>query len=54
MQRIHTRLVSPKDLLEILRWMYGEDGFYVEMRHNVYTITRFRGPELDLKLLAQF
>jgi len=32
-QRVHTKLVSnPKDLLRVLRWMYGEDGFYVEAR----------------------
>ncbi|KAK3313293.1 hypothetical protein B0H66DRAFT_606562 [Apodospora peruviana] len=52
-QRIHSRLVSsPKNLLRLLKWMYGDDGFYVEMRHNVYSVARFHGPELDLKLLC--
>ncbi|KAK3313295.1 hypothetical protein B0H66DRAFT_348449 [Apodospora peruviana] len=30
---------SPQRLLEVLETKYGKDGYNVEMRHNVYTVT---------------
>ncbi|KAK4215509.1 hypothetical protein QBC37DRAFT_419070 [Rhypophila decipiens] len=38
-QTIPTRCIrSPRRLLEVLKTKYGEGGYTVEMRHNVYTV----------------
>lgn len=38
-QTIPSRCVrSPRRLLELLKTKYGQDGYNVEMRHNVYTV----------------
>lgn len=38
-QTIPSRCVrSPRRLLEVLKAKYGENGYAVEMRHNVYTV----------------